>query len=287
MLLIAGGEQDPNLVRLFQTARARGAEVKTLTGGASLPPKVSFDPASCELFVDGQTCTPNGVFLRHDVFGDGSSANHHDRAMSWFSLVAGWLSLREEIVTFNRAANLSFTNKAAVLSKAVELGLSIPKSIVTNDCEQLEKFCEFEAIAKPLNGGGLCQKLEEVVSVTPTRSGCTAQPAIVQQRIPGPDLRIYGIDGQLFGFNLESDSLDYRERQDAKISECEISADVKKPLLALSEQLELDWFAADFKVPGDGKPVFLEINTNPMFVAFDSVAGGALTNAMVAHLCKH
>ena len=173
-----------------------------------------------------------------------------------------------------------------MLAHASALGLSIPKSLVTNDCDVLGKFRKLESIVKPLNGGGLCQDLEKVIASTPARAGCTAQPAIVQERIPGPDLRVYGVGDQLFAFNLESPSLDYRELQDATITQCDVPSVVRKSLLQLMAQLDLDWFAADFKIPSVGAPVFLEVNSNPMFSVFDVVSKGALTSAMLDQLHK-
>jgi hypothetical protein len=48
------------------------------------------------------------------------------------------------------------------------------------------------------------------------------------------------------------------------------------------EMMGLDWGAADFKIgSGSDDPVFLEVNSDPMFSAFDRVGAGAITDAML------
>jgi hypothetical protein len=48
------------------------------------------------------------------------------------------------------------------------------------------------------------------------------------------------------------------------------------------DEFGLDFGAADFKAsPETGRPLFLEVNSAPMFAAFDRVAAGALCDAIL------
>ena len=50
----------------------------------------------------------------------------------------------------------------------------------------------------------------------------------------------------------------------------------------------MDFGAADFKTdPETGELCFLEVNTSPMFAAFDQVAGGKLAEAILETLSRN
>jgi len=64
-----------------------------------------------------------------------------------------------------------------------------------------------------------------------------------------------------------------------------LPANTLEGLRRLTDEMGLDFWAADFKIPrASGNPVFLEVNSNPMFSAFDSVAGGAISAAILNYL---
>ena len=48
------------------------------------------------------------------------------------------------------------------------------------------------------------------------------------------------------------------------------------------DALNLDFGAADFKTsPDTGRYLFLEVNSSPMFAAFDAVSDGAVSKAIL------
>lgn len=282
-LLIAGGPRDPNLSRLAAIARSQGAQVRWIQSGPECP-RLSVDPVSRDLWIEKKKWAVKAAFLRHDVFcADRPSS--HSQSLSWFTTVSGWIALRPDVAVLNRGSLQQGMNKLTVLGIAADAGLDIPETAVSNDAETFQQFLSRgQAIAKPINGGGLCRQLDTALAETRTRGGRTAEPAIVQARIAGPDVRVYGVGDRLLAFELRSKSLDYRERQDAEITATSVPRSISAPLLDLMKRLNLDWCAADFKVPESGDPVFLEVNTNPMFVAFDAVSDGALCGAILDRL---
>ncbi|HKV10871.1 MAG TPA: hypothetical protein VJ725_22200, partial [Thermoanaerobaculia bacterium] len=68
MILVAGGDLDPNLQALAATLAERGETVFFLKTGADLHPSVTWDLAAGRLMVDGEEIRPRAAFLRHDVF---------------------------------------------------------------------------------------------------------------------------------------------------------------------------------------------------------------------------
>ena len=60
---------------------------------------------------------------------------------------------------------------------------------------------------------------------------------------------------------------------------------LRDPMMDLCDRLGLDFAAADFMRGPRGKGLhFLEVNSQPMFTAFDQACGGKLCDAIIDHL---
>jgi hypothetical protein len=123
-----------------------------------------------------------------------------------------------------------------------------------------------------------------VLRETELRGGAAAAPAIVQPELAPPEVRVFAIAGELLAFRVVSEALDYRTDRAARVERMPIGdlpEGVAGGLLRLSSNLGLDYAAADFKAcPETGRLLFLEINSGPMFAAFDRASGGAIARAM-------
>jgi hypothetical protein len=288
-LLIVGGDADPNISALRSAADRRGVSYQELLVGKSSNPSVTWDLDSGELFIDGEPLSCDAAFVRHDVFTalqDGQASSQY-RALAWHTAVTGWLAAHPEVFLFNRGNLNQVTNKPWVLKLAHDCGLRIPRTLVTNDLERLETFASGEgSVVKPINGGGYCESLVEVLERTPVKDGRVAAPAIVQQRLAPPEIRIYAVGGKYFNFNVVSPELDYRATQNCRVEFNDTApSELTDPLGTLLAKLNLDFAAADFKTcPEKGHLLFLEVNTGPMFVAFDQASRGELCDAMIEAL---
>jgi len=287
VLLLAGGDEDPNLTVLAQAAQRTNVELLDLR----LPPSESrafcWTPGEGAARFDGRELRATAGFIRHDVFGGMQDPRPEvsARAHAWYQTVMGWLLSEPGIRIFNRQMSAAASNKPAALVLARKAGLRIPPTTITNQAgdfhgEQLDSM-----IAKPVAGGDYCYSLAEALAKTDLRSGLAASPAIVQQRLVPPEIRIYVIGQSAFAFEVRSNSLDYRVNQDAELV---LLPDVPQELSMLRElmsQLGLDFGAADFKTdPDTGHLVFLELNTSPMFARFDQASQGRVCEAMLREL---
>ncbi|MCH9681198.1 MAG: hypothetical protein K0V04_07190 [Deltaproteobacteria bacterium] len=289
MLLIAGGSRDPNLDRIEDRARARGSSVVSLRVGPDEAPRVRWDLAGDALWVDDERLRPTAIFLRHDVFAAMKDARPavRQRALAWYTLISGWALAHEDVRVFNRGSRQHGANKPLALHLARAHGLQVPATAFTNDVGALERTPDWPRVVKPINGGSLCEPLTDVLARTPARDGAAASPAIVQQRLTPPEVRVYVVGQRLFAFSVVSEHLDYRASNDARVERFEgLPAPMGRALIGLAGSLGLDWAAVDLKTdPSDGQLRFLEINSAPMFVAFDPPSAGALVDAMLDWLC--
>lgn len=290
MILIAGGEIDPSIESLARRREERGIEGRALRVGPTANPSLWWDFGTGRLLLDGEELRPDAVFLRYDVFhglADPRPAVGF-RAQAWFHTVLGWALAHDGVRLPNRF-HADQGNKPFMLRQAHAAGLRIPFTWITNDLARLDEAgAGRDMIAKPVPGGGYTQLLAELLQKSERRDGRSAAPAFVQERLVNPEVRIYGvggIGGRFIPFHMRSDSLDYRSHQDAEVIPLPLDAidpGVIAGLGRLMERLGLDWGAADFKTHAEtGELVFMEINSSPMFAAFDAASGFAVSDAIL------
>jgi hypothetical protein len=289
-ILVIGGDADFNLGSLTARLEERGCPHRAVSVGATGNPSVVWDLQGDLLTVDGEEVRAAGAFVRHDVFthlADRRPATAQ-RASAWHATLAGWLWAHPAVRLLNRRASAP-SNKPYHLVEARRAGLEIPRTLVTNDRARLEEEAAARPmVAKPVPGGGYCHPLADVLAAAPGRDGRTASPAIVQNRLEPPEVRVYAVGGRFIPFSVQSELLDYRASRDTRVEPLPLSA-VPAALVAglgrLMDTLGMDYGAADFKTdPDTGRLVFLELNSSPMFAAFDAAAGGVVSDAIIDFL---
>ncbi|HEV7373195.1 MAG TPA: hypothetical protein VGN95_00630 [Pyrinomonadaceae bacterium] len=291
-ILVAGGDTDPNLSALLACLQNRGITHEALLVGAYMHPRVTWDLDKDVLLINGVECRPSAVFIRNDVF-TGLAARRPEpfqRAMAWYTTISGWAFSHPEVRILNQASALNITNKPQVLCLAREVGFDIPSTLVSNDFELLSQEMEKrQLIVKPVNGGDYTKEIKDVLQTTTVLNSTLAAPGIVQEQLVPPEIRVYRIQGRCFPYQLVADALDYRSTTDCQVLPLEVSdlpEGFTDRLAALMDRLQMDFGAVDFKAsPQTGRLLFLEINSSPMFAAFDAVSEGRLTNALVDFLC--
>ncbi len=285
MLLIAGGERDPNVTSLCDMAAQEVVSFEPLLFGEQWP-VLSWDLARDEFRVGSRLLQPSAVFLRHDVFS--ILSNPHPRieraALAWFAAIEGWTTSHPGCLTLN-ADMCPRLNKPFALRVAESVGLAVPRTVVTNDLERiLEASQRFALVAKPVAGGDYCHAIE-TVAASEDAQWIHATPTIVQERLEAPEVRIYRVGDTLLPFQVDAPTLDYRMTSDCRIQPFDeglLPEGVKHGLRRLTDQLGLDFAAADFKsCPVTGDLLFLEVNTQPMFAAFDAVSDNAVSRAIL------
>jgi hypothetical protein len=180
--------------------------------------------------------------------------------------------------------------KLADLQVAKTCGLAIPKTLISNHADRINRFAQVHdcAIAKPVNGGGYCKPLADALDPSLLRDGVMPIPAFLQERLSYPEYRVYRVGRRFMAFAVQSDALDYRISPGSTMRRvetgCEPLAEEMPRLEAMADALGLDFCAFDMKTRADGKLCFLEVNTGPMFAAHDRACDGRLTEMIVEEL---
>ena len=286
-LLVCSGRDDPNTDTILEAAESRSLSVCKVVPDAETEPSVTWDPVFGRLSVDGEAVRARGVFLRYDVFGPGGYAPDQgktDRALAWFSTLSSWAFTDPQVRMFNRLSEQRAAYKGYALARAAALGVPIPATLLSNARGDIEALGG-SLIAKPAGGGAYTSEYGEIDEQMWGERQTAPAPAIVQERLDYPEYRVYLVGGAPFVFETHADTLDFRADRESRtvhVPSERLGGPLLDGLQRLAVDLRLDFCAYDLKTRAStGELCYLEVNSGPMFTAFDTISDGALAGAMV------
>lgn len=201
----------------------------------------------------------------------------------WRSFEAFWVNHPDRI----RVAE----SKPLQLALARRLGFALPRTIFTNDPEEvraLRETCGGAIVYKSMTQGVLGQSLQKSVYTNRVGDEHLARadllanaPGLFQEEIPkAADLRITVIGERLFPIEIRSQSdpdatVDWRRGEVPRMAHvpCTLPAEIERACLALNRALGLHYSAIDMVLTPSGDHVFLEINPSGQFGWIESVTG--------------
>lgn len=179
--------------------------------------------------------------------------------------------------------------KPLQLSKAKQIGVTIPATIITNQPTKINEFVSHykKVIFKPVYGGSHTQFITDAY-LEPKRMSLalSISPITLQEYIPGTNIRTYVIGDFVCSAEIRSGSLDFREDGKAELIPVEISDSIQQQSLAITKAFMLQWTAIDWRLKPNGEYVFLEANFSPMFLHFEKKTGFPITQNLVSILTK-
>ena len=287
LLLIVGGESDPNTQRIADQAHLRDIPYSFWNTDLAGANQIAWDFQSPQLDLGDTAIHPTAVYLRYNVFENDSQASEQSRqhSIAAFEMIQSYVLAWPQIKILNRTSMTDSNNKCRNLRLAIELGFQIPETVVMGDLTPLVRMPNPDTRAmKPLGGGAhtvsvgdVCQDLENL-----SQFG----PMFVQEKLAGENLRVFSIGGHTFGFHLQTQSLDYRDDAAVSVVQVEVPEALKGPTLAMAKRIGFDYCALDFRCrEGMKDPVFLEVNSFPMFVRFDDAGQNCLADSVLDFLC--
>jgi len=206
----------------------------------------------------------------------------------WDNLDAAWVNAPP--------ADEAAHHKPHQLRVAAEVGLTVPRTVITNDpaCA-----CAFAAELRP---GRTIYKTflateehwRETRLLRPEDEAHIAQlrlaPAIFQEYVPAvADLRVTVVGDQIFAAAVASPpggyEYDYRmQLGDAIIHPTHLDPRTEKALVALMQRLGIMYGAADFRRTAEGDEVFLEVNPAGEWRFVEERTAQPITEAMASLL---
>jgi hypothetical protein len=184
--------------------------------------------------------------------------------------------------------------KTFQLAVAERVGLRVPATLVTSDGEAARRFLagrgEAGAVVKAVHA--TAQDWRRTRRTGPGNGaarGLRHVPAILQERVPGVDVRVTAVGDELFAAEIDARRSpspdDYRgfERR-CRFARCRLPAGVERGLRALLRELGLVYGAADLRRRDDGAWFFLEVNPGGQWLFVEERTGLRITEAVAALL---
>ncbi len=193
-------------------------------------------------------------------------------------------------------------SKPAQLFMASQLGLNIPRTIVTNDPDEVRRFVVssneptiYKGLSQPRNMApgqvlftGLLTE-ERLASLDLIRH----TPGIFQERVKKSyELRITVVGARVFSARIESQmlaeaALDWRRAlHDVNYEAVELPGEIEAKILAFMQAFGLIYGAFDFIVTPEGRYVFLEVNPSGQYMWLECATGLGITAALAEALIE-
>ncbi len=183
--------------------------------------------------------------------------------------------------------------KPVELELARQEGLTLPKTLITNDPERVRAFLDAvpEVVYKPAFGGSECRLVgeKELAHLAQVR----VSPVTFQECVRGKSIRIMVVDGQVVSaVRLVSDYLDYRSDPAYSAGQTpyetvELPADLCAAAVRVVDRYGLYFSGIDFIETEAGEYVFLEANASPMYMDIEQRAEHPITAEICAALLKY
>lgn len=209
----------------------------------------------------------------------------------WNALAGRWLNCPFAI--------LRAEDKPRQLAVARAEGLRVPRTIVTNDPDNAQRFLSQQpTVTKPLrhalveDGGYGKVVFTSRVDRGHKLEGLEAAPVILQAEVlKKADVRVVVVDEQVFATAIgsqahEETSVDWRKgvRPDLEHRAITLPDDVSKACIAVTQSLNLRYSAIDLVEDRDGCFWFLEANPNGQWAWIEQRTGAKIAKAIVTGL---
>jgi hypothetical protein len=290
VILIVAGAGDTHAGHIAQILKQRGYPALILSkADFGLSCTLALDPvAQCGVIV-----LADGTKIRSDDIGavwyrrpgavlvDPVITNDLDRSFverEFTQSLDAFFSL-----AFRRVVSMPFAQKAAIkpvqLKVASEVGLRVPKTLLTSNPEEALSFvsdCKAGSVHKAMTAPAhrfLDTRAWDTEDIRRIKD-LPLCPTLFQERIHGVgDIRATVIGSQIFAAYRACgpEIVDSRLNPALSYSCCELPSDVACATLRLMDKLGLAFGTIDLKVADNGEHVFLEVNPQGQFLYIEKL----------------
>lgn len=156
-------------------------------------------------------------------------------------------------------------------------GLPVPETTFTNDPEAVRAFADHHdrIVYKPVTRGGAPHELQPADLTEDRLARLATAPVQFQAFVPGDDLRVYVVDGEVVGaFRYESDRFSFKRDQQAgdpvEVAAVALEAGERETATCAVDLADLHFGAVDLRRRPGGKHALFEVNEAPRFAAADA-----------------
>lgn len=276
--------------------------------------KLSYVSNEISLIVNGQKFKPKEIRsvwyrrpepLKSNNNKDVDEGEKKHTLNEWSAMLDGYLSHIDTKLWINHPMNNALaSSKLYQLGIAEELGLIIPKTLVTQEYSQLLDFyneCQNNLIIKPISHGYIERKDPKKDTLIYTNEVTVEQinnnkellslcPTLFQEKIDKTcDVRVNVIDREIVAVAIYSSqnnllqSTDIRRNNmlDVKYEVISLPSSIKTKLLKICEFYKLRFAAIDMAIDKNNRWFFFEINPNGQWAWLDLVGVTDMANLFI------
>ena len=312
MILVVSYPEDPHAQRVIGHL-VQGQQDVLLFDISDLPERarITIDypdhsQPRIELHRDGDMVTDfsavHAVWWRRPQAVNLSSVTNSDAytftANEWQEAIGGLWQLIDVRWMNQPARDEVASRKAYQLRVAAEMGLAVPRTLITSDPDRARAFIEAHGLGKTIfktfSATHAIWRETRVVRKDEFDILDTVRlaPVIFQEYVPAEvDLRVTVVGGRIFPAAIYSQDTDYpvdfrMSLGQARTETTELPTEVADRLMALMGRLGLIYGAIDMRRTPEGEHVFLEINTAGEFLFIEERTGQPISRAIAEWLAR-
>ncbi|MCH7539999.1 MAG: hypothetical protein IH999_06330 [Proteobacteria bacterium] len=188
------------------------------------------------------------------------------------------------------------SSKPAQLFTARQLGLEIPRTVISNDPDEIRAFCascgpqviyKASSQSMDLDPGKAIFTDEVTVRELQNLDLIKHSPGIFQELVTKAyEIRATVIDKKIFGVKIRSQDkeetkLDWRKASlDIEYEAIDLAKDLEEKILIFMKKFGLIYSSMDFIVTPDGRYIFLESNPGGQYMWAEAATGLPITAAL-------
>jgi hypothetical protein len=289
MIGLAGSKADPVMVHFASRCVRRDVAFAVMDlvdlaargdWSLSVPPRAGDVLRGIEVVRPGEL---TGLYVRPIYLGRTAA-----EAARWRGLLDGFTSWLDEtaLSVVNRPHHNQLNSyKPAHYAWLSANGLHVPPSLMSSDPARLKDFVSGgRTVVKPVCGTRAITREIDMVDLDrlPRHDG----PVLVQRLVGGDDVRAHVVGDEVIACSFASSAIDYRSDRRSRRTRVNVPDDLAALLVEKTAAQGLVFAGWDFKVDADGTYWCLECNPMPGYSFYDRVCDGAVSDALIRHLCR-
>lgn len=176
----------------------------------------------------------------------------------------------------------SNASKPLQMMELARAGFIVPRWVATNRLDAVETFargCAEGVIYKAASG--LRSRVRRLDDAMRQRLSEGTSPTVVQEFIPGRDVRVHTVADRAFATEMLSSAVDYRFENTTEYRATSIDPRIARLCCATGRAAGLSLAGFDFRVTAEGEWYCLEMNPVPSFLPYEMCSGQPIGEAVV------
>jgi glutathione synthase/RimK-type ligase-like ATP-grasp enzyme len=214
-----------------------------------------------------------------------------ERCQAWHRTLSDWIEIAPGCVMNRAVASASNRSKPYQAQLIARAGFRVPETLVTDDPDLVHDFRARHGrlIYKSISATRSVVRLldDAALDRLPLIADCPVQ---FQRYVPGVNVRVHVVAGDVFAGRIETDRVDYRYAHTdggrAQLTEWRPPDNLAERCVSLTARLGLSLAGIDLLLADDGQTYCLEVNTSPAFSYFEYHTGQPIARAIARGLAR-